>query len=110
MGASQADVENGYGRGRVLTAKAALQSKLVDRIEPIGATILRLASPQARAAVRRKAMAAESDEVSGDGTGTPLPEFDAETERESEPEAADTNNFASNVLELLEAALEERNV
>ena len=54
-GASQADVENGYGRGRVLTAKAALQSNLVDRIEPIGATILRLASPQARAAIKRKA-------------------------------------------------------
>ena len=124
-GASQADVENGYGRGRVLTAKAALQSNLVDRIEPIGATILRLASPQARASIRRKAMSAESDtDIPTGGVVSPeaiaasmasigdhiVPITISESDRESEPEAADTNTIASNVLELLDAALEERNV
>jgi capsid assembly protease len=42
-GVSVADVRNGFGEGRVLTAKAALAAGMVDRIEPMQATLARLA-------------------------------------------------------------------
>lgn len=43
-GVKQADVKNGYGEGRVLNAKAALEAKLVDRVETLDATVARLSS------------------------------------------------------------------
>lgn len=41
-GVSVSEVKNGYGQGRVETAKRAVESGLADRVEPIEATIQRL--------------------------------------------------------------------
>lgn len=47
-GASADDVRNGFGQGRVLTAKMALAEKLVDRIDTLEATIKRMVWVAAR--------------------------------------------------------------
>lgn len=50
-------VRSGYGEGRVLTAQDALSAKMIDRIEPLGATIERLSNPRRRAHVGTSAAA-----------------------------------------------------
>lgn len=74
-GAKVTDVKSGYGEGRVLNAKAALDANLVDRVETLGETVARLSS-RSRGTVRtaaeadgpeRELEAAEADAGAGEG-------------------------------------------
>lgn len=49
-GVKPSDVRNGFGEGRVVTAKAALEQGMIDRIGTFDDTVARLSRPQGRAA------------------------------------------------------------
>lgn len=62
-GASQADVQAGYGEGRCLHAKQAVAAGIADRVETLSAVIKRVASPAGRAALDRRREAAADDDT-----------------------------------------------
>lgn len=55
-GVSESDVRNGYGQGRVLTAKAAKAAGLVDRIDTLEGVLARLGADGASAAIQARAL------------------------------------------------------
>jgi capsid assembly protease len=60
-GATQADVQAGYGEGRSLNARRAVATGLADRVDTLENTIRRISSPRGRAAIDQKR--AETDVV-----------------------------------------------
>ena len=50
-GAAVADVKSGYGEGRALHAKQAVQAGIADRVETLGDAVRRVAHPRGRAAL-----------------------------------------------------------
>lgn len=69
-GVAVADVRDGYGEGRALTAKAALAAGLVDRIDTLEATIKRLTVGRAAGAGARAEL--EEPVVEGAGEAEPV--------------------------------------
>lgn len=55
-GVSKAEVRNGFGQGRVLDARPALNAKMIDRIASVDAVIAQLASGKGRAWRKRSAL------------------------------------------------------
>jgi signal peptide peptidase SppA len=60
-GVSRDAVRSGFGQGRVVLAKQALATGMVDRIETLDQTIARLMKPQGRAAITKRGAAAVED-------------------------------------------------
>ena len=107
-GATAGAVRSGYGQGRVLTATAALEENLIDRVESLGSVFGRLQTAQGRAAAKRR----KRDKRAG-----PLPDV-SDDERESEgtgeemqevPQEETLQGEDSNVVALFESALENWN-
>ncbi len=78
-GAAPATVRSGFGQGRTVTAKAAVEAGMADRVESLDATLKRLGSPRGLAALRG-ASAADSSALpsgqapdSGSGAGSEAP-------------------------------------
>ena len=61
-GASVSDVKGGFGQGRVETAKRAVDSGLADKVEPIGATLLRV-SEGSGSSTRTRSLGVQDDEM-----------------------------------------------
>lgn len=61
-GGSVSEVKAGYGQGRVLTAKRAVEANLADRVEPIEGTIARLTSkPASSSSARARGLLGDDD-------------------------------------------------
>jgi capsid assembly protease len=74
-GVSQSDVQNGFGEGRSLLAKRAVQAGLADRVDTLAGTVRRLSSPSGKAALERKRAGLE------DSTDLTSPSGDADAPR-----------------------------
>jgi len=74
-----ADVRNGFGEGRVLTAKAAVSAGLADRVATLEQTISRAASQAAP--VGSVAAAKSADELRAEIGFTPIPKNEIEAAR-----------------------------
>ncbi len=78
---SPADVRNGYGKGRVISAKDALAEGMIDRIATLDQTVARLSTHQGRSRVGMKAEADTYDLSDAAATIQQI-EIDAELAKE----------------------------
>jgi signal peptide peptidase SppA len=82
-GASVKDVKSGYGEGRVLNARRALEAKLVDRVETVNETVARLSS-RSRGGIARAEAEAGAREIEAAAAAEAEAEAGAEQNTDTE--------------------------